>query len=112
MRREPEVLAATRRDPGAEFNGALLGQSALVVLARFFLGPSTGASSASVASSRADVLPVSDLCLGGLPLGFPVDVVARFLGAFDDARFAGLGRAGCPDSLSFGRACVSSGARP
>jgi len=51
VRREPEVLAATLRESGAETNGAIVLYSALVVLALFFWGP----SSPSVASSAAEV---------------------------------------------------------
>lgn len=95
VRREPDVLAATRNDPGAESNGAPLGQSALVVFALFFLV----GSSPSVASSMADVSPASCLgCFGGLPLGLPVFFLP---GAFDEDLLGFFVGAGAPDPLPF-----------
>ena len=73
LRREPDVLAATLNDSGAEPNGALLVNSALVTLALFFCGP----SSPSVASSAADVLPASRGFLRGRPRGLPVGALVR-----------------------------------
>jgi len=67
--REPEVLAATLNESGAEPNGAIKLYSVLTTLALFFCGP----SSPSVASSAADVLPGSAGFLRGLPRGRPVD---------------------------------------
>lgn len=138
VRSDPDVLAATRRDPGAEFRGALLGQLAFVVMALFFFwGPSTGASSASVASSiaalgfnvlflgalagassasvtssMAEVLPASGLGrFRGRPGGLPV---AFFLGALDEAALGFLRCAGFSDCsrLACGAAIASSGPGP
>lgn len=106
MRREPDVLAATRKDPGAESNGAPLGQSALVVFALFFLE----GSSPSVASSMAEVSPPSCRgCLGGRPLGFPVFFL---LGAFDEDCLGFFVGTGAPDPLPFDVVDVASGAGP
>lgn len=106
VRKEPEVLAATRKDPGAESKGAPLGQSALVVFALFFLE----GSSPSVASSMADMSPPSGLgCLGGLPLGFPVFFL---LGAFDEDRLGFFVGAGAPDPVLFDVVDAFSGAGP
>jgi len=79
VRNEPEVLAATLSESGTEPNGAIGLYSVLTTLALFFCGP----SSPSVASSAADVLPVSEAFLGGRPLGLPVGALFR------DAREAG-----------------------
>jgi hypothetical protein len=68
VRNEFEVLAATRRESGTEPNGAMTLYSVLITLALFFCGP----SSPSVASSAADVLPVSKGFFLGRPLGLPV----------------------------------------
>lgn len=72
LRREPEVLAATRRDSGPEAKGFAAERSALVVLALFFEGP----SSASMASSYPDRLPSAGF-FRGLPRGLPVGGLRR-----------------------------------
>ncbi len=85
LRSEPDVLAATRRESDAEPNGAMILESALVSFALFFCGP----SSASVASSAADVLPASVGFLRGRPRGRPVGGLERCL-ARDVGRDAGF----------------------
>ena len=82
VRREPEVLAATRRESGTTPKGAITLYSVLVTVALLFCGP----SSPSVASSTADVLPVSRGLFLGRPRGLPVGLLRDL----DPARERGL----------------------
>ena len=74
------MLAATRSESGAEPKGAILVYSVCTTLALFRCGP----SSPSVASSAADVLPVSAGFFRGLPLGLPVG--CRLRDALEEGR--------------------------
>lgn len=85
LRREPDVLAATLRESGTAPNGAIGLYSVLMTLALFLCGP----SSPSVASSAADVLPVSRGFFRGRPLGLPVGCLLRDL---DEGREGRAGR--------------------
>lgn len=109
LRREPEVLAVTRKESEVDPNGVKALCSALVILARFFCGPS---SPSVVASSAAEVLPLSTGFLRGRPLGLPVGALF-LLDALEEGLEPGAGCLSTPFSTAIvgvGDGAFSAGA--
>ena len=105
FRKEPEVLAATLRDSGAEPNGVVALYSVLTTFALFFCGP----SSPSVQSSAAEVFP-SAACLRGRPLGLPVGAfVLRRTLEFDLEAGAAAAAAASVGCIAAGDGAFSAG---